>query len=309
MSGTWINHQPLPNLPTPILTCTVANSKLYAVLQGDVQLPAIRSIDLTSSSWNWQQVQLTVASGNGGSEGNSSIISSSSSKKLSTGVIVAIVVVVVVLLILGMAFFWWRRRKSSSHMKEIEKAEAVPESIPVYPAPYNASQLINTSQPTPVLATQQAASWATQPNKQELFGYGQSQPSVSTPWSPANTAVVDTSYRDPNYQQLHTARNPLTVATTMSSQYAPSTTSSGVVAGDKQELTSEDNLVTLTPSTVNSFPSQLSPNASGSGIAQPVTSAPFNNLAPPNEPRLREVLSPGLANAQLILQQSQTPQH
>ncbi|KAF9350989.1 hypothetical protein BGX26_010890 [Mortierella sp. AD094] len=324
---TWTSRQPpgfLPNLPTPILACTVANSKLYAVLQGNAALPTIKSIDLRGPNWDWQNVQLTQVpnsggnGGSGGSGGNRSSPfdsngsgSSNSANGLSAGVIVAIIAVIVVLLLLGFGFFWWRRRntkKMASSTGEIEKAEytaatSQPTSVPGYAIP----------------ATQQTGSWEARPSKQELFeyeqpnnGHQQAQPQVSRSWSSNSTTAVDAPYGNPSYQQSYAAYpsrqvggNAPTIVTSMpntvAGRYVHSSSSpmSSNYAGDKQELTSEDQVITPASAASNTFLSPRTPNAS----------SPTNGRISPNDPRTLEVLSPGLVNAQLILQRSQTPQN
>ncbi|KAF9173834.1 hypothetical protein BGX21_010507 [Mortierella sp. AD011] len=304
---TWTSRQPpslLPNLPTPILACTVANSKLYAVLQGNATLPTIRSIDLRSSSWDWQKVKLTQIPGSGGngdpSDSNAGN-SSSSMNGLSTGAIAAIVAVAVVLLLLGLGFFWWRRRSAKRMASDTEEIEKAGSTVLGYATP----------------ATQQTRSWETRPSKQELFeqpnnGYQQPQPQVSRSWSSNSVTTADRPYGNPNYQQPYAAYplhqisgNVSAVVTSMpntvADQYMHSSSSpmGSNHAGDKQELTNEDQVTPPAASASNTFITPHMPDASSQ----------TNGYISPNDPRTMEMLSPGLANAQLILQQSQTPQN
>ncbi|KAF9999072.1 hypothetical protein BGZ79_007290 [Entomortierella chlamydospora] len=303
---TWTSRQPpslLPNLPTPILACTVANSKLYAVLQGNATLPTIRSIDLRSSSWDWQKVKLTQVPGNGdnGDPFDSNAGNSNSMNGLSTGAIVAIVAVAVVLLLLGLGFFWWRRRSTkrmASGTGEIEKAGSI---VLGYATP----------------ATQQTRSWETRPSKQELFeqpnnGHQQTQPQVSRSWSSNSVITADRPYGNLSYQQPYAAY-PLhqvggnvpaivtSMPNTVADRYVHSSSSpmGSNHAGDKQELTSEDQVITPASTASNTFITPHMPDASSQ----------TNGHISPNDPRTMEMLSPGLANAQLILQQSQAPQN
>ncbi|KAF9114542.1 hypothetical protein BGX27_010517 [Mortierella sp. AM989] len=302
---------------------------------GDTQLPTISSIDLRAPSWDWQRVQLTQTtsrdSGGSGDNGLNPIPTSpsdgsnsnSGTKGLSTGIIAAIVAIVV--LLLGLGFFCWRRRntkKSRSNVREIEKAESASASNQGYPPVYEESQRANTSQPAPMPiyinpSTQQAGSWRAQPNKEELSEYGQpnsgqQQPQVSGSWSAASVPTADRSYNH-IYQQSHSVYPPSqaghapAIATTTTNnatgQYANTPTSSmssNTFAGDKHELTAED-LMRPGSAASNPFLSPRLPNS-------PAQSPAIGHVSP-NGLHTREMLSPGLTNAQLILQQSQKPQH
>ncbi|KAI8599874.1 hypothetical protein EDD21DRAFT_378692 [Dissophora ornata] len=293
-SGNWTVRQPsgiVPNLPSPILACSTANSTLYAVTQGHAGMPSIHSIDLTSSNWDWQTVQLLQTSANGtgtvplsssGSSGASedSNNSTGGNKSLSPAVIAVIIVVVVVALLLALLAFLWKRRRSRQKSTfrmddQAEKTAFEPGPTQGYSPSYNGS-VVTTSSGAPVVGgalpdTQECPEVEQSTNSHVPSELAAQAPpiQISRPWTPQDSFVQSSS-------------TPIRA---------------NVVAGDKQELFSEEIVIPSKSAVSNRLANQSSAHL------QPGTSTPGTA----NNPRIQHVISPGLANAQLILQQSQTP--
>ncbi|KAI1313436.1 hypothetical protein EDD11_002543 [Mortierella claussenii] len=322
-TSTWINRQPpglLPNLPTSILACAVTNSKLYAVLQGNSGMPSIRAIDLTSLNWDWQTVQLAAVpsgdlnSGQGnnspgaqiGGSNDNNVGGSGSKKGLSTAVLIVIIVVIVILLLLlGLLFLWrYRRNKrkaGSHHAQGLGKTIVAP--APIIPAPVPGSGYSPYTVPSPATTlTPSGAAFMAPPHpsqapvrggssgsmdKQEFSEYSQSsQQSAAAP-------VAYTSTQP-------TAHIPISAASAAMTGVAPNIYSPTRLAGDKQELRDSEDFSVFPGSGLLSLPTSNSASAPTA----------VNANADATVPRRQQMMvSPGLANAQLILQNSQAPTH
>ncbi|KAF9434148.1 hypothetical protein BGZ76_008472 [Entomortierella beljakovae] len=323
-SSIWKLRQP-PSfkspLPGAILDCAVVNSKLYAVLQGDAQKPTIASIDLRGANWDWQFIQLTEApnSGSGGGDGSNNNnkptesqpgnSSGNASKGISTGAIAAIVVVAA-LLFFGVGFFLWRRRntkKSGGLSSHIEKQDSSQEqSLPKYVE----SRMI-AQQPLPTQSYTSPAVYhpGQTDGSRGLPGYTQHEnmhqqphPPVSRSWS-SNSPMVYHSSQPGGFAPIVAP----VVSNNPGAQYiysSAASTNSGMT-GDKQELTEEQD---IRPESVTSNPF-VSPRLTNAAYAPTPTNttSQTGEYISPSDYRTQEILSPGLANAQLILKRTQTP--
>ncbi|KAG0211717.1 hypothetical protein BGX28_007479 [Mortierella sp. GBA30] len=295
-------------------------------------MPAVYTIDLTNSNWDWQKAQLIPSSVNGGAGSVPGFngADNSSSNGLSTAVMAVIIAVAVVvsLLLFGLALYWIRRRakqKSSSSKGQMEKmlpeisAAAAIGYTPVYTESagsmmhgqaftsgsrsgsmmqsdkHELSETEHVTTPAPPLTTTTAAAV---PNSYP--------PAISRAWSgermvvnqpvygpvsnystiPATTATIPAvSLPIPVMQPANPvifmpAPAPVTMQNLQQQQSTP-------VAGDKMELVDEVN---------------------GTSFQQ--SEGGFLSVgADEKSRRLQGMVSPGLANAQLILQRSQTPQN
>ncbi|KAF9903690.1 hypothetical protein BX616_001566 [Lobosporangium transversale] len=336
LSSSWNSRQApgiRPNLPTPILACATSNSKLYAVLEGDTGMPSIRSIDLTSPNWDWKTVPLTkTSSGDGpythprdpqtGTPANGESVSSK--RGLSSGAIAAIIIAAVVILaLLGLGFFL-RSRKSRAKpdmlSREAEKAivspAALPAQAPVLPpvamsAPPGYITPYGSASTTPAMAA-----YVPPVHPNAAPARGGSFGSMST--SKQEFSEYSQSSLQP-LQQHHTPQptsynQAVPIATTSAAAipgalytYSPSITpmysNATVMVGGKQELADESQI----ESTQSRAQTPLSPGAQHSYL-QPESAVPTNTSSNNNGSQSQGMLSPALANAQLILQNSQTSQ-
>ncbi|KAF9964913.1 hypothetical protein BGZ70_005735 [Mortierella alpina] len=342
----WTSRQPpsfRPNLPSPILACTTSGSKLFAVIEGNATTPDVYTIDLASSNWDWQKASL-VMTGNTGSGTNPNFGSDNSgeSKGLSTTVLAVIIAVAVALglVLLGLLLFWKRRRsrQKKQAMGDGQANKPFPNLPPTAAAASAAMSGSRGYQPglTPessggsmMHAFGARTSGGLQPGKHDLTETELTAMSTTNgPPPPGSGAWVSTGggavsqapvYSNINNNGIHGNNGAYSMqpgATT--SAYPPSSLAQGhpstmhmatpgvslpmpvntpthpviftpaAPPGDKRELSDEDEDL-MRPYQPNASPSVENASESSS--------------------RLRGMVSPGLANAQLILQRSQTPQN
>ncbi|KAI8356385.1 hypothetical protein B0O80DRAFT_25754 [Mortierella sp. GBAus27b] len=320
---TWTNRQPpsfAPNPSSSILTCATLGTKLYAVSQGNSGgVPAVFSIDMSSAQWDWQRVQLVTTSGSNltsvptPSSGRGDSSTGGASKgKLSSGAIAAIVVVVILaILAVAFGFYWRRKRNQKKGLDTMEMEKGVPPAtVTVSPPPLS---------PAATVSANYSSVYPPRPNPAGNVPItGPLHPVVARDWSDGSM-ISNTSHPQPQQQQQpygHAAHpstqgvmpvESTTITTVgMPSMYAPTSPTlmtspvrTQIIAGDKQELGHDEDVssyMTPTP-TSGSF---LQPNA-------PVVSSPASGSSTAGpDPRLQGMMSPALANAQLILQQSQS---
>ncbi|KAK3816275.1 MAG: hypothetical protein J3Q66DRAFT_195564 [Benniella sp.] len=320
----WTARQPpsfAPKLPSPILACTTVNSTLFAVLKGKASSPAIYSVDLAKANLDWQEVQLVTVSPVGGSNGNKpnpndgvwggGSGSGSASKGLSGGIITAIAVVAILAVVLSIVALLLRRRRNqeASNQDQVEKGvsgAATPVGSPPPFSPTHPSLYSSAAGSTVAGLPQYSAAHSIAPlAKQEVSPNSNHRGPphmVSRDWShgslTSGTAHPSSSqqpYSHAPYPSNNgsTVGEPLSTTTMPSgSVYAPSSPPrTNVIVGDKQELESESQSPPI------SYLQPVSSTASPAG-------SPTTGTAP--DPR-QAMISPGLANAQLILQHSQSP--
>ncbi|KAF9279734.1 hypothetical protein BGZ68_007727 [Mortierella alpina] len=321
-----------PNLPSPILACTVYGSKLVAVTQGNATTPDIYTIDLANSNWDWQKAPLVMSANSGsGTNPTSGSNNSSGSKGLSTAVISVIIAVAVVLclVLLGLLLFW-RRRKARQHKQAMIAGQAekafpnLPPTAAAAPAVmsgsgnYQPGFTPESSGGSMMRAFGARTSGGVQPDKHDLTETelmamsttsGSSSPPGSVAWANAGGGMVSQA---PVYSSngSNGAYSMQPVATT--SAYTPS----NMGPGGQPTMHSATPGVSL-PMPVNTptHPVIFTP-ASPPGDKMELSDQD-EELMKPYQPsnaaetssRLRGMVSPGLANAQLILQRSQTPQN
>ncbi|CAO3572710.1 unnamed protein product [Mortierella alpina] len=337
-----------PNLPSPILACTASGSTLFAVVEGNATTPDVYTIDLANSNWDWQKASL-VMTGNSGSGSNPNFGSNNSreSKGLSTTVLAVIIAVAVVLglAVLGLLLFW-RRRRTRQRKQATGDGQAEKPFPNLPPTAAAASVAMSGSRGyQPGLAPESSGgsmmhafgartSGGSQPGKHDFTETeltamsttsGQPPPPgagawVSTGGGVVNQALVYSNNNNNGIHGIHGSNGAYSMqsgATT--SAYPPSSMGQGhpptmhmatpgvslpmpvntpthpviftpaTPAGDKMELSDEDEDL-------------MKP------YQQPNASPPVENASETSS-RLRGMVSPGLANAQLILQRSQTPQN
>ncbi|KAG0324725.1 hypothetical protein BGZ99_001503 [Dissophora globulifera] len=292
--ANWTAHQApglKPNLPSPILACATSNSKLYAILQGDEETPSVRSIDMTTQNWDWQAVQLIETAGSGtipasptaanGKSGAGNDADVSGNKNISSAVIAVIIAVSVIIVLLILMALIWRyrriRRKNRLGMGQIDKTI-------VAPAPSTGH-----SQPYGEPSTTGAA---------VLGSAGHHQPNATYNSNASDSRTVTT----PSPTPINTSR-PWTPQGSFTATSVHTPLRSAVIAGDKEEIDNEDQHW-RSESAASSYTSNIS-----HGIVQHPGGSVKQSIAANNNPRMQQALSPGLTNAQLILQQSQAPKN
>ncbi|KAF9909787.1 hypothetical protein EC991_008110 [Linnemannia zychae] len=283
-----------------------------------------------------------IGNGNGGSDGALPVDSSDrSSKGLSTGAMVGIIAVVLV--VLGGALFWflWRRRQSGAHSKAhaLDKITVLP---PLAPPPQPGVIGHQQHAYSPVFSENSATTTVMVPGHGQPARYMSSQslgqqpvvsmspqmnyhqPITSPPAPGWTTAVYPPSNSTRPGEHIPMVASSLSTAPpppistamygTSTSASIPSTpgyTHASPIFGDKQELTSEDTSFGMQPasSAIGTQQRASSASAATAGAASPTDTN--NTLVPPgaarNDARVQEMFSPALANAQLILQRSQSP--
>ncbi|KAF9121107.1 hypothetical protein BGW39_010843 [Mortierella sp. 14UC] len=331
--GSWTDRKTpssSSNLPTPILACATIDSTLYTVLEGPTG-PIIYTADISpSTEWIWRSRPLIninsggVGGGNGGSNGgNEGILpvdsSDRSGKGLSTGAMVGIVAVVLV--VLGGALFWflWRRRRAGEHSKARGLGGGAGEKItvrpPLAPPPQPGLAAHQQHAYSPVFSENSATTTVMVP------GHGHGQParymsSQSLVYPPSNSTrpgehipMVAPSLSTAPPPPISTAMYGTSTAASIPS--TPGYSHTSPIFGDKEELTSEDASIEMQPasSAIGTQQRASSASAATAGAGSPTDTN--NTLVPPgaarNDARMQEMFSPALANAQLILQRSQSP--
>lgn len=273
-------------------------------------------MDLATANLDWQQVQLESVSPVGGSNGNKPIpnggsASANTSKGLSGGIITAIAVVAILAVVLSIVALLLRRRRNqeASSQDQVEKGAsgaATPIGSPPPFSPAHPSLYSSAAGSTVAGLPQYSAAHSIAPSaNQEVSSnsHHRGPPHlVSRDWShgslTSGTAHPSSSqqpYSHASYpsNQGTTVGDPLSTTTMPSSTiYAPtSPPRTNVIVGDKQELESESQSPPI------SYLQPVSSTASPAG-------SPTTGTA--SDPR-QAMISPGLANAQLILQHSQSP--
>lgn len=262
--------------------------------------PAIYSADMTRTTWDWQTVQLVSPAG--GPNGNRPAVDNGrASKGLSGGTITAIVVVAILIVVLTIVGLLLRRRRNQEAFNQDQVEKGVPGAVtstgppPSLPPLSPAQPSMYSSATSAAGSTVAGLSGAAAPTKQEVSPSGGSHRGpphlVTRDWSHGSLTSGTMPYPS---NQTTTVGDPLSTTTMPSvNVYAPSSPlRTNAIVGDKQELESE----TQSPSIAYLELASSAPSSSGS---------PTVGIAP--DPRVQAMISPGLANAQLILQQSQSP--
>lgn len=279
------------------------------------------------NDWIWRSRQLTnvdnSGGGNGRDGGSVGEISTDHSKSggLSAGAMVGIVAVVVVL---GGVGFWWlmRRRRTAKGLKALNgRAEKITVRPP--PPPGTGGVIMPGQQGYPAAyAAGQAPPPPGSVSMSPQQNYHQQVPSSAAGWT---TAVYSPSTRPGEHipmvaSSLSTA--PPAPLTHINNNMVYSSAGSSIpstpvyapispIVGDKQELTSEDTTILPASSAVghhqrsSTAMSHNSYQESSSNALLGAASSPAGTAR--SESRMQEMFSPALANAQLILQRSQSP--
>ncbi|KAI9231702.1 MAG: hypothetical protein BYD32DRAFT_430169 [Podila humilis] len=328
----WSTLQPpsgRPRIRTPLLACTSLGSALYAIAQGTATVPSLYRMNVAPvSGVEWDTIQLFPSnSDNGGLW-----MPPASSKDhggLSKGALVGIIVAVVgVLGILAYAF--WRRKNPKKGMGQGEKINQQ-RHLGTVPTVYSPVHTDNTprSLSSPIYVPAQA------PLPEQPVIYGQPHPgmhrenseyssmhSQSRPWSREGVSApyANASY-SPNIHQEHIPMiaTSLGAAPTYNSYVVPVPPSpmslSPSIIGDKQELSSDEQHFDIRSPSAASFHGQLQQQPVLVSGSLAVPNADTLQLNPEGvarngkKPRIQTMMSPALANAQLILQASQHRPH
>lgn len=252
---------------------------------------------------------------------------SSNNGGLSKGALIGIIVAV--LGVLGiLAFVFWRQRSKKGMASRSEKIHQNSRHLGTAPAVYSPVQTdhMQGSLSNPIYVPMQA------PLPERPVIYGQpshpgmlrenseysSQHNQSRPWSRegVSTPFASASY-SPNIHQEQIPMiatslgaaptyNPYVVAVPPSP--SPMQSRSPTVIGDKQELSSEEqNFDVRSPSSASFHGQQQQPVLVSGSLAVPSPETQPNPEGTRNgkKPRIQSMMSPALANAQLILQASQ----
>ncbi|KAF9959681.1 hypothetical protein BGZ72_009037 [Mortierella alpina] len=325
----WTSRQPpsfRPNLPSRILACTASGSKLFAVIEGNATTPEVYTVDLASSNWDWQKAPLMMGANHGsGTNPNVGSGQPDERKGLSTTIIAVIVAVAVILCLalLGLLLFWRRRRarqkkqgmgdsqtkKAYSNPPPTAAAAAAAPAVMSGPAGYSPGFSPESSGGSMMHAFNARTSGGPQPDKHDLTETelmplsttNGPPPSSSRVWANtgnngvysappvATTSAYAPSNMGPGVQQaMHIATPGVSLPMPVNTPTHPVIFTPAAPPGDKMELSDEDEDMMMS-SQSNASLSTENANESSS--------------------RLRGMVSPGLANAQLILQRSQTPQN
>lgn len=232
----------------------------------------------------------------------------------TVGIVAAVVVV------LGGAIAWFlmrRRRQSPGHSKHAERVEKItvrpPPSAPVVAPALGAVPGAGQNQqylpPYPGLPHPGSVSMSPQTN----YHQNQVPTSSGAGWT---TAVYPSSSQPGEYiPMVISSLNTAPPAPLSHHMYTPAGSSipstpiysavSPIIVGDKQELTSEDTTIFPASTAVGHHQrssTAMSHNSHQEGPPMGAASQPARS-----ESRMQEMFSPALANAQLILQRSQSP--
>ncbi|KAF9926219.1 hypothetical protein BGZ67_008240 [Mortierella alpina] len=345
----WTSRQPAafrPNLPSPILACTTSGSKLFAVIEGNATTPDIYTIDLASSSWDWQKASL-VMTGTSGSGTNPNVGSgiSNGSKGLSTTVLAVIIAVAAVLclVLVGLLLFWRRRRirQNKRAMGDVQAEKPFP-NLPPTAAASASAVAGGSSGYQPGFSPESSGgsmmhpfgartSGGAQPDKRdlaetELMAMSTTNgppPPGSMAWANTGGSIVSQA---PVYSNIN-SNNGNNGSNGAYSMHPGATTSAYPPSSMGQErqpamhmampgvslpmpVNTPTHPVIFTPAPPPGDKMELSDEDEDlMKPFQPNASPPVVNNASETSSRLRGMVSPGLANAQLILQRSQTPQN
>ncbi|KAF8964845.1 hypothetical protein BGZ46_000719, partial [Entomortierella lignicola] len=321
--------------PSNILSCGIVGQSFYAIQGDDGSEPSVSVLSFKSSSnsYNWQATNMILTNGNCNSGGNACSVSGPRHKGPATSTIIVIVLVVLVV-VLGAIFFCYRKRfvnPFSSDAKKKSAPRTIISPIPLQPVLPVTQQSSSSTAATGggVLPSSSGPSWSStgiptsspaQPPSTALYtnrnslpmhpttSYGQA--TISMP--PQQSPIIASSLAAAPYRPFVIPSSPLP---SQSEASTPLMRHNSAVPGDKREFgQGADGSIS------NDVDS--SGSGSGSGEQQQQDSSTFrrsNPLYPTPEEEaaraqarnssrpLQEVLSPTLANAQLILQQSQRP--
>ncbi|KAG0351531.1 hypothetical protein BG005_008967 [Podila minutissima] len=329
--GTWIAFQPpsgRPRIQTPLLACTSSGSTLYAIAEGSAKAPiSLYRINTLAPSLEWDTIQLSQRNNGDDWMPPPTADNSSNNGGLSKGALIGIIVAV--LGVLGiLAFVFWRQRSKKGMASRSEKIHQNSRHLGTAPAVYSPVQTdhMQGSLSNPIYVPMQA------PLPERPVIYGQpshpgmlrenseysSQHNQSRPWSRegVSTPFASASY-SPNIHQEQIPMiatslgaaptyNPYVVAVPPSP--SPMQSRSPTVIGDKQELSSEEqNFDVRSPSSASFHGQQQQPVLVSGSLAVPSPETQPNPEGTRNgkKPRIQSMMSPALANAQLILQASQ----
>lgn len=327
-NGAWLSHQPPKSLPSPILTCATLGNTLYAVVQGDSDgMPKVYTAEMNDWTWRPRQLFNFDNSGNGSGRGGGSVgeISTDHTKSngLSTGAMVGIVIVVVAVVLGGIGFWWLMKRRRAA--KDLKALNGRAEKITVLPPPPpGAGGVIMPGQQMypPAYAAGQAPPPPGSVSMSPQVNYHQQVPSSAAGWT---TAVYPPSTRPGEHIPMVASSltsAPATPLTHINNHIVYSSAGSSIpstpvysptspIVGDKQELTSEDTTILPASSAVGHHqrPSTaMSHNSYQEGSSNTLLSAVSQPAGTGrSDGRMQEMFSPALANAQLILQRSQSP--
>ncbi|KAG0265464.1 hypothetical protein BG011_004684 [Mortierella polycephala] len=329
----WKAHPGNAILPSDILACAVAGSKLYAVTQGGAatpEMPVIQIMDLAKPNWEWQTADLNPvrtdieviiptpspsptpgtnpgqrpdnsAGGGDSSTGtNPDTVSSSQGTGLSTAVIVVIAVAALLILLLIAFILFWRRRKNknkSASPYHIDQKKILPTTAPAYsPSLKKHSGKLAHEYDGGSPRSNYSRDYNRDYDHDDRDDYdsysrhGGDSPATRYTYSPQTSYSPFPSSRPT--EQVNVLTMPVATPPETPLQNHRRTDSN-----NKEELARE-NASQYTASTS----SVANPQVNMGGFLHPGGSP---NMAPRSKKRLQETLSPGLANAQLILQQTQ----
>ncbi|KAF9196656.1 hypothetical protein BGZ50_008601 [Haplosporangium sp. Z 11] len=327
--ATWIPRPGKAILPSSILACTTAGSKLYAVTQGNATVPTVHVLDMGKPSSDWQTADLVSVrtdieviiptpsptpkpgtkpgqrpdNDNGGGDSNTGTnpdtVSSSQGSGLSTPVIVAIAIGVLLILLLIAFIIFWRRRKNkkkSTSPYHVDQKEVVSTTAPAYSPSLKkhsgkfAHEYDGGSPRSNYSRDYRDYDRDGRDDYDSYPRHGGDSPSTRYAYSPQSSYSPFPSSRPT--EQVNMLTMPVATPPETPLQNHRRTESN-----DKEEFARENgSQYTASTSSV------ANPQTNLGGFLHPGGSP---KTAPRSKKRLQETLSPGLANAQLILQQNQ----
>ncbi|KAF9194111.1 hypothetical protein BGZ51_001090 [Haplosporangium sp. Z 767] len=325
----WSPHAGKAILPSGILACTTAGSKLYAITQGNTTVPTVHVLDMGKPSWDWQAADLVSVrtdieviiptpsptpkpgtnpgqrpdNDNGGGDSNTGTnpdtVSSSQGSGLSTPVIVAIAIGVLLILLLIAFIIFWRRRKNkkkSTSPYHVDQKEVVSTTAPAYSPSLKkhsgkfAHEYDGGSPRSNYSRDYRDYDRDGRDDYDSYPRHGGDSPSTRYAYSPQSSYSPFPSSRPT--EQVNMLTMPVATPPETPLQNHRRTESN-----DKEEFARENgSQYTASTSSV------ANPQTNLGGFLHPGGSP---KTAPRSKKRLQETLSPGLANAQLILQQNQ----
>ncbi|KAI8599398.1 hypothetical protein EDD21DRAFT_161402 [Dissophora ornata] len=322
VAGTWTAQVTQPSTRSTVLACAAKDQTFYTIQKGEGVVPSISTLDFSNTTtWIWQSPSLVQTSNSNGSG------SSGSGHRGVSPTVIAILVIVIAVVVGAAVYLWMRKSKTKS--LGLRQTTTIAPGTLVSPAPINNNGTLGAAAVAIPLQTMNQASQS---------GGGNSPSSgipisaaysnrTSLPLQPTGTATSGPPGPGYHIISMPEQRSPLIATSLSAAPYRPFVISSSPIPsssmisspimmthsqapGDKYEVDEQDDgrqgqqqgesSTGGSGEHGESSGSSSSLQRSSNILYADEPSRPHRNSRP-----LQEVLSPTLANAQLILQQSQ----